>query len=135
MKDQMTSAEFQARYGNAGRNSDPPKRPAIRMPAPTSENKNEAAYRRVLEIEFRDCDVRYEAIKLRLPSGTTYTPDFSIFQPSGRLLLVEVKGSYRLGSASKSAHAFKEAVSAFPEISFRHATASKDGWIITNANN
>lgn len=104
------------------------------MPKAPAPNKGEAAYSLILRSEFPGCQIEYEAVTLRLPSGTRYTADWAVWMPGARLLLVEVKGSYRLGSADRSALAFKSAVAAYPDIEFRHATKSQDGWDITKAN-
>jgi hypothetical protein len=112
-----------------------PSKPAIRMPKPRVPNKGEAEYGALLRKMFPYAHIEYEAVSLRLPSGTRYTGDWSIFPPTGRMLIVEVKGSYRLGSAAASARAFKEACAAFPMIEFHHVTKQEDGsWLTTKVN-
>lgn len=110
-------------------------KPAIRMPAPLKMTKVEVEYERILKIEFPNFyDVRFEAITLRLPGGSRYTPDFSVWHERALLLLVETKGAYRLSSAGRSHTAFKEAIAAFPHFKFRFAQKSKDGWKTMEAN-
>lgn len=100
----------------------------IRLPKPSNMSKAEADYGRILCSEFRTAVIAFEPITLRLPSGARYTPDWIVWEGARIALAVEVKGAYRLGSASRSALAFKEAIAAFPHIRFRHAHKSKEGW-------
>ena len=110
-------------------------RPAIRMPKPRTPNKGEAEYGALLRREWPYAQIEYEAVSLRLPSGTRYTGDWTVMPPTGRMVIVEVKGKYRLGSAAASARAFKEAAAAYPNIEFRHATKQEDGsWLVTKVN-
>ena len=44
----------------------------------------------------------YETLRLKLAPGTFYTPDFVFQDVDGDLVAVEVKGSYRLGSAGRA---------------------------------
>ncbi len=137
MSERMSHTEFQRRHGNCASVNMPElptQRPHIRMPKPVKKSKPEAEYERLLEREFKGCRVRYEAYRLKLPSGTAYTADFSVTMADNRLLFVEVKGSFRLGSAARSALAFKEAAAAFPEHIFRHVTAEKVGWSCVQVN-
>lgn len=107
---------------------------SIRMPKEKVPNKGEAEFGRLLQAAFPASEVRYEAICFRLPSGTRYTPDWTVFRPEG-MLAVEIKGAYRLGSAGASARAFKEACSSYREIEFWHATKDENGkWNTVKAN-
>ena len=101
----------------SGRNGGP------RTLAPRGPNKTEADYnRRILAGAGL-----YEAITLRLPGGSRYTPDWVTFDDAGAVTLHEIKGSYRLGSHGRALTAFREAAAAFPAFSFVWATRQKDG--------
>lgn len=76
---------------------------------------------------------RYEALTLRLPGGSRYTPDW-VSVEGGLVVLHEVKGAYRLHSQGRALTAWKEAVAAFPEFGFVWAVKGKDGnWEVTRA--
>lgn len=57
-------------------------------------NQTEREYEAMLRRQFPDADIRWEAYVLRLADRATYSPDFSIQHPDGRLEFAEVKGSY-----------------------------------------
>lgn len=85
-------------------------------------NRTEADYNKsVLESKGR-----YEALSLRLPGGSRYTPDWLTLD-SGRVTLHEVKGSYRFGSHGRAVTAFREAVAAFPFFRFVWAVQKRKG--------
>lgn len=91
-------------------------------------NKTEQRFNR----EVLGGDGRYEAITLRLPGGSRYTPDFltSLFDPLTHQYdthVYEVKGSYRLGSHGRALTAFREARAAFPFLSFHWYERQNDG--------
>lgn len=83
-------------------------------------NKTEELYQR---IELAGGGI-FEGVTLRLPGGSRYTPDFVTFDGM-RIIVHEVKGSYRLQSQGRAVTAFKECVAAFPQIGF--VWAQKDG--------
>lgn len=58
----------------------------------------------------------YEAITLRLPGGSRYTPDWVVID-EGRVMLFEVK-SYRHHSEGRALTAFREARAVFTCFSF-----------------
>lgn len=71
----------------------------------------------------------YEAITLRLPGGSRYTPDWVTVGDNGRIILHEVKGSYRFPSHGRALTAWREARVAFPFFKFVWAVKnSADGW-------
>jgi hypothetical protein len=70
----------------------------------------------------------YETLRLKLAPGTFYTPDF-VFQDGGRLVAVEVKGSYRLGSAGRAYTAFMTARDRFPWLAFEWWEARGGGFV------
>lgn len=142
----MKSSEFAAMM----RGTPPPSRPGdpplpdkvhvvkspIRLPKPLKMSGAEAEYERVLMTQFEPkmgFEIKFEAISFRLPGGSRYTPDFSVWYKTELHLLVEVKGSYRLGSAGRSHLAFKEAIAAFPHLRFRYAAKNGQDWIVTNS--
>jgi len=142
----MTSAQYRKQQGlpPPGVTQLPPdwadprprEKPQIRLPHLREPNRTEAEYGRILESEFSMHHLAYEAITLRLPSGTRYTPDWtvwkwqSVFLKSAPqlVLVVETKGP-RIHNAA-SIRAFKEARSAFPWLRFRFAQKRKGEWAI-----
>jgi hypothetical protein len=62
-----------------------------------------------------------------------YRPDWTYFEPSGRLVCVEVKGSYKLGSYQRARLAFDQAAVEWPDIRWLWAEKTYDGWVITAA--
>jgi hypothetical protein len=86
-------------------------------------NKTEAEYNR----RYLGGAGKYEAVSLRLPGGSRYTPDWQSVGADGRVTFHEVKGSYRFGSHGRAATAFRECVSAFPEFNFVWAVRNADG--------
>ena len=86
-------------------------------------NKTEAEYNR-LHLCGKGL---YEAVTLRLPGGSRYTPDWVVMGEGGAVELHEVKGSYRFGSHGRAATAFREAVAAFPCFAFVWAVRGKGG--------
>jgi len=86
-------------------------------------NKTEAEYNR-LHLHGKGL---YEAVTLRLPGGSRYTPDWVLIGDGGTVELHEVKGSYRFGSHGRAVTAFREAVAAFPCFAFVWAVRGKGG--------
>ena len=86
-------------------------------------NKTEAEYNRL----YLCGKGLYEAVTLRLPGGSRYTPDWVLIGEGGAVELHEVKGSYRFGSHGRAATAFREAVAAFPCFAFVWAVRGKGG--------
>lgn len=115
----MTSAEFKSLKR---------KRPSIRVPAKSEMSGVEAEYERMLKLEFPTSKILYERFTLRLPGGSAYTPDFTIWAANMLFRVVEVKGPYRLKSAGRSHIVFIECIAAFPNITFRFAQKTPDGW-------
>ena len=90
-------------------------------------NKTEAEYNR----RYLGGAGKYEAVSLRLPGGSRYTPDWQSVGADGRVTFHEVKGSYRFGSQGRAATAFRECVAAFPEFNFVWAVRNAAGsWSI-----
>ncbi len=100
----------------------PPTRPA------KGPNKTEAEYRRLyLGTGRRDLvAVAFEGVTFRLANGHRYTPDW-VYVEGGRLVCVEVKGSYRLGSYQRARLAFDQAAVEWPGVRWIWAERRKDG--------
>lgn len=98
---------------------------------PKGPNKTEQLFNREM---LGDLGM-YEAIRLRLPGGSFYTPDYclSVFDPQTQqyeTTVYEVKGSYKLGSHGRALTAFREARAAFPFLTFKWFEKQKGGgWI------
>lgn len=136
--ERMTSEEYQRLYGSKIRGSEvgPKQTSPIRLPKPSAANKTEERYGYVLQCEFKESDgyrIGYEEITLRLKDGTKYTPDWIVWRGAEVVLAVECKGSFKLGSQGRSVTAFKRAIYDFPEIEFRFAQDSKDGWRVVSS--
>ena len=86
-------------------------------------NKTEAEYNRL----YLHGKGLYEALTLRLPGGSRYTPDWVVIGEGGAVELHEVKGSYRFGSHGRAVTAFREAMAAFPCFAFVWAVRGKGG--------
>ena len=91
-------------------------------------NKTEAEYNR-LHLGGRGL---YEAVTLRLPGGSRYTPDWMTVSADGTVELHEVKGPYRFGSQGRALTAFRECAAAFPCFRFVWAVRGKgfEGWTV-----
>ena len=80
-------------------------------------NSLEQKYADHLEIDKRKGIIelyRYEKITLRLADRTTYTPDFQVMFPDGKIQFHEVKGFMRDDANVK----LKVAAEQFPEFQF-----------------
>lgn len=71
-------------------------------------------------------DVRFNPMSLHLANGHRYTPDASFIR-YGDLHIVEVKGSYRLGSLQRSRLAYDQARIEWPMFTFWWMERQKDG--------
>jgi len=87
-------------------------------------NKTEQAY----NLKFIGGLGMYEAVTLRLPGGSRYTPDWLSVCPLGFVHLHEVKGSYRFASHGRALTAWKEARAAFPCFRFHWAVWNGREW-------
>lgn len=85
-------------------------------------NATEAEYNRI----FLAGRGKYEAVTLRLPGGSRYTPDWMSVD-EGRVSLHEVKGAHRFPSEGRALTAWREARAAFPEFGFYWAKKTKAG--------
>jgi hypothetical protein len=98
---------------------------------PKGPNKTEQLFNREM---LGDLGM-YEAIRLRLPGGSFYTPDYclSVLDPQTQqyeTTVYEVKGSYKLCSHGRALTAFREARAAFPFLTFKWYEKQKGGgWI------
>ena len=98
---------------------------------PKGPNKTEQLFNR----EMLGGLGQYEAIRLRLPGGSFYTPDYclSVFDPQTQqyeTTVYEVKGTYRFCSHWRALTAFREARAAFPFLTFKWYEKQKGGgWL------
>lgn len=133
----MNAAEYRKRMGLPPAGDTPlvpNSKPSIRLAAPVKMTKVEAEYEHILKMQFPICEVWYERVTFRLPGGSRYCPDFTVWENDRLVLVVETKGAFRLGSAGRSHTAFKECIAAMPDIRFRFAQKSKEGWKTVEAN-
>ena len=92
-------------------------------------NRTEAEYNRA----FLGGRGVYEAVTLRLPGGSRYTPDWMTTE-GGRVVFHEVKGAWRHGSHNRAQVAFRECAAAFPCFGWVWAAKRKEGgWEVRNA--
>lgn len=116
-----------------------PKKPALagsrhgKAPGP---NKTESEYGRMLQLEFPNCKIRYEALSFTVDldgDGFRYTPDWVVYLPSGGLLCVEVKNAgYKHASYGRAKLAFAATRDQWPMFDFRWAEKEKSSWSIRN---
>ena len=92
-------------------------------------SKWEEQYRNMLELKYRACEIlayEYESITFRLAPKTTYTPDFLVVLPDGKVQIHEVKGFAREDAIVK----FKVAAQQNPWFEFIMVKKSKtEGWV------
>lgn len=95
--------------------------------------KAEITYGVMLQSEFPGYPVLYEALKLKLRNGHTYTPDWVVHLPD-RILCVEVKvrgeNGFRQASYGRSIMAYHQAIIDWPMLQFRWAEKYKGEWLI-----
>ena len=127
----------QAGVGAVGRGVDTPgdgdaKDGSLRPAAGHKEpNKTEAEYRRLFlaprlaDGVFTGC--WFEGVSFRMANGHRYTPDWVCTYPDGRLVCVEVKGSYRFGSHQRARLAFDQARIEWPGVVWIWAVRGKGG--------
>ena len=92
-------------------------------------SKWEEQYNSMLELKYRACEIlayEYESITFRLAPKTTYTPDFLVVLPDGKVQIHEVKGFAREDAIVK----FKVAAQQNPWFEFIMVKKSKtEGWV------
>lgn len=72
-----------------------PVKPALVKPARAkSMNRTEREYFGMLKAQFPTAEIGWEKYILRMADRCTYSPDFSLCFPDGRLEFHEVKGGY-----------------------------------------
>lgn len=97
--------------------------PVKGKPVTSKMSKTEAEYERRF---LQGTGARFEGITFRMANGHRYTPDF-VYWANGRMVCVEVKGSYRLGSYQRARLAFDQARVEYPDVVFVWVTQDKDG--------
>lgn len=100
---------------------------AVKPKRAREPNRTEKEYRLILDRDYPDCEIRWEAYVLRLANRVTYNPDFSIQYPSGELEFVEVKGSYIYPKALQKLRVAAE----YFNHRFVFAQKLKTGWNVT----
>lgn len=89
----------------------------------------EEQYNNMLELKYRASEIlayEYESITFRLAPKTTYTPDFMVVLPDGKVQIHEVKGFAREDAIVK----FKVAAQQNPWFEFIMVKKSKnEGWV------
>ncbi len=72
-------------------------------------------------------DIAFQPVMFRLRNGHRYTPDFVCQAASGDVIMVEVKGSYRLQSYQRARLAFDQASLEWPCFVWIWAELQEDG--------
>lgn len=101
----------------------------IRLPKLVGPNQTELALQRHLrQTEFKgDYYVwKYEALSIRLPAGTLYTPDWCVWLGDRLVAAIEVKGPHIHRGASLEK--FKAAIADNPHIRFRFFQLRDKTW-------
>jgi hypothetical protein len=107
---------------------------SARTPTRRSMNGTEAAYAAHLGMRQLAGEIvgwKYEAVKLRIGEGCTYTPDFIVWLPDRTVEAHECKGFERDDSTVK----FKAAAEQFPWMTFRMFKRRGQAWIETRTLN
>lgn len=78
-------------------------------------NKLESDYYKVLQRVFPGCEIKIQAMKLKLATGLNYTPDFIVFGHT-HLVAIETKGKWIDGDSIPK---LKMAAATWPMIKFR----------------
>lgn len=141
----LSAADFQKQFGSSLGNqvvnrttaepitkdskAEKKEKPQIRLPKKREPNKTEMEFIMRCRELYPKAEIQYEAISLRLPSGTVYTPDIGIFEIGKPIIFYEVKGPHIHNE--RSVHAFKEAKAAFPHFQFIFAQKRESGWTTT----
>ena len=96
--------------------------------------KVEATYGFMLNAEFPESVIKYEAIKLKMSNGHVYTPDWCVIMPDKNVLLVEVKdrsrNGFRQASYGRARLAYHQCQKEFKCFTFRWAERYKGQWIV-----
>ena len=101
------------------------KQPVVAPPQPKrNPTKTESEYARLY---LSGKNPVYEALTFRLANGHRYTPDW-VYVDAGRLVCVEVKGAYRLGSYQRARMAFDQAAVEWPTILWVWAEKRDGDW-------
>ena len=98
-------------------------------------NKTESEYRRLLELEFKGCEIVYEGLTFLMLNGHRYTPDWIVKTPAGWMLCVEVKArgknGFRLPSYQRAKLAFDQARIEWNHFKWRFAEKHSGTWNIS----
>lgn len=97
------------------------------------QTKTEAEAGRFLEATGLYSEVRFQkGLTYHLENGKRYRIDFVCLpkDTTQKLVMVEVKGSYRLHSQSRSEMAYAQASIEWPMFQFMWMTKTKEGWSV-----
>ena len=109
-----------------------PKKPTAKT-GTISPPKNEGKRRQMTKTEqeamrrFCPPDARFEAITFHLACNHRYTPDLCWWDELNVLHCMEVKGSYKLNSYSRSKLAYDQAKVEFPKVAWQWKQRNSDG--------
>lgn len=104
--------------------------PAIRIPARNGPNRTERRCAdEYLPRHWPGLRYAFASIKFVLPSGTVYTPDWTVWDGDRLVAAVEVKGAHVHNA--RSGQAFKEALVAFPAHTWAFAQWKRNLWLDT----
>ncbi len=90
-------------------------------------SKTEAEFAGLLELRRKAGEIvawRHEPLRFKLGNGAWYKPDFLAQEPSGELVLYEVKGHWREAARVR----IKVAASAHPEFRFVAVRKDRASW-------
>lgn len=103
----------------------------VRLPNLDGPNQTEMALKQHLVSTYPEDTFTwlYESISFRLPAGTLYTPDWTVWHANTIYLVIEVKGAHIHRGASLEK--FKAARAAFPQFHFQFYQLKRDGqWAV-----
>jgi hypothetical protein len=121
----ITLAEYRALRAKKAQAE--PGKAQVRLPKLSAgPNAVESRLRDHLSPSYGRAQWLYEQITLRLPAGTLYTPDWTVWEKDQLLALIEVKGPHIHRGASLEK--FKAARAAFPHFDFQFWQWKNDQW-------
>jgi hypothetical protein len=85
------------------------------------------ARRHIIDHHPGVASVAFEGITFRMANGHRYTPDWVVTMTDGRVVCVEVKGVYRLGSYQRARLAFDQARVEWPTFGWLWAERAGGG--------
>ena len=103
-------------------------KPSIRLPNLDGPNQTEQSLRTHLQSDYPDASYtwRYEEVKFKLPSGTLYTPDWTVWKGNVLHVVIEVKGPHIHNATSLEK--FKALRAAWPGVNVRFYQFKNQQW-------